>query len=110
MCGALAVSVGAGVVYRVMAHRLDAAASDAKAATERLVSAWHAGVAIPAPEDADEEAPFVAPDPFIGEWLDQWDEAGRAVYAQKAAQLQRSGLSGPEVVAALDRQRSGLVS
>lgn len=92
-----------------MAARLDAAAAKADTATDRLVSAWNSGVVIPAPAEPEAE-PEPAPDPFIAEWLEQWDENGRAVYAQKARQMARNGLSGPEVVAALDRQRSALLS
>lgn len=82
----------------------------AQEATERLLSAWNAGVRIPALPDTEAPDAEPAPDPWITEWLDQWDEAGRAVYGQKARQMQRTGLSGPEVVAALDRQRAGILS
>lgn len=93
-----------------MAGRLDAATADAREATERLVSAWNRGVQIPSAPDATTPEPEAAPDPYIAEWLEQWDEAGRLAYGQKARQLARSGLSGPEVVAALDRQRAGVLS
>ena len=97
-------------MYHVTARRLDAANAAAHEATERLVAAWNRGVQIPSAPDATTAEPEATPDPYIAEWLEQWDEAGRLAYGQKARQLARSGLSGPEVVAALDRQRAGLLS
>ena len=106
MLGALCFGSGALVVFRAMDDRLRDATAKADAATDRLLAAWHSGTVIPAPEQDVMPDAYVPPDPVVADWLEQWDDAGRAAYGRKAAMLARQGMSGAEIVVTLDRART----
>lgn len=102
------LTVGGGLlVFLAMRPQLVAAQGEARAAQDRLLAAWHGGVTIPAPDAPDAPRVVERLDPVVEDWLDQFDDTGRAHYGRKATELLRGGLDGATVVLTLDRARTG---
>lgn len=105
LTGAACVTLGGLLVFRALDAERREMRGLYQAAMDRLLSAWRDGVTIP-PADVPAPAPTVDTlDPVVEDWLEQFDDAGRAHYGRKARDLARAGRGGPEIVAALNRLR-----
>lgn len=110
MLGGLLVFGGGLVVFLALRPQLVAAQHAADVATERLVSAWREGIAIPPADEPEAPKVIEALPEVVADWLSQWDETGRALYGQRAQQLAKDGFDGPTIVTSLDRLRRSTVT
>lgn len=103
--GGLLVTGGGLLVFLALRPQVVQAQRDARAASDRLLSAWHQGVTLPPLDGPDAPRVVERLDPVVEDWLEQFDDHGRAHYGRKASELLRGGLDGATVVLTLDRAR-----
>ncbi len=99
--------VGAGGVWRLVMAQVRHAETREREASDRLYAAWKDGYTVPAAagSDAAPEVPEL-PD-VVAEWVREFDPAGQAAWTARARRVlaDTPDLTGPEVVAQLERQR-----
>lgn len=81
--------------------------TDAEQARQQLYAAWKDGYTVPPPAP-EHVAPAIieAFPPEVSDYIQQFDDAGQAVYGQWARSLLTGGMLAPHVVMELERRRT----
>lgn len=91
--------LGAVGVYALQLPALRDALRRAELANDRLVQAWKDGYTVPSIADGPREVVPAKPLPKnVEEFLDQWDDEGRAHWTALARRYEASGYSGDGIL------------